>query len=129
MSGLITTSGSLDFGPLSNRDEQMLARAIDVAKVSTEKHKHGALIYRNGRVLGIGVNRARNSHPTMEIPTNAYTYHAEIIAMSLVTHTTLQGSTIYVARVNKAGKPLNSLPCRRCLIKLVSSGIKRVVYT
>lgn len=129
MSGLITTSGSLDFGPLSNRDNIMLARTMRLAAKSHMAHKHAAILYKSGRVLSFGVNSGRNSHPTMEINRKDYTYHAEINAIRLVDKPTLQGATLYVARINKTGEPLLSLPCRNCIIELRSAGIKRVVYT
>lgn len=121
---------SLTIGPLSNRDKDMLDRAMYVARASTCKQRHGALIYKSGRVIGVGVNVSRNSHPTMEIPFYAYSSHAEVKAIDAVYDgKLLQGATIYVARINKSGDPMNSLPCRRCMLDIESTGIKRIVHT
>jgi tRNA(Arg) A34 adenosine deaminase TadA len=116
---------------LSKRDKQMLDRAITVAKQSTVKQKHGAVLYKSGRVLAVGVNSTRNFHNTMEIDRYEYTYHAECAALRGAANQsgTAKDATIYVARVNRQGKPVNSMPCSQCLGTLSSAGIKRIIYT
>lgn len=120
----------LYYPDMSNRDLVMLSRAADIAKQSTERHKHGALIYKSGRVLGIGINTFRNRHPTMDIPFSRYTVHAEIAALrSTGYRDNLQGATVYVARINREGGFMNSEPCAPCEQALMANGIKRVVFS
>lgn len=115
--------------PLSNRDKTMLARAVEIAKQSTCKQKHGAIIYKGGRVLAVGVNSTRNQHPTMEIDAAAYTYHAEKAVMRAAGKDSVKDATLYIARVNRRGKPVFSGPCTECMMSILPSGIKRVVFT
>ena len=117
---------------LSNRDHAMLARAVEIAKQSTCKQKHGAIIYKSGRVLAVGINATRNEHPSMEISRRDYTYHAECAAIRGVGNTNRsanENATIYVARINRQGKPVNSFPCISCQTWAALAGIKRVVFT
>lgn len=117
---------------LSNRDRQMLDRAIEIAKQSTVKQKHGAVIYKAGRVLAVGVNSIRNVHPTMEMARHNYTTHAEAAAIRGLGSPTVhiaENSTLYVVRVNRQGKPINSMPCSQCLGLLSTHKVKRVVYS
>jgi pyrimidine deaminase RibD-like protein len=116
---------------ISKRDVALLNRARNIAFASTERHKHGALVYHGGRVLGVGINAMRNQHPTMEIDFSAYTTHAEIAAMrSTAWRRELTGATIYVARVNvRTCNQMNSKPCRDCVQAMEANGIKRVVYS
>lgn len=129
VSGSLTNSISLTIGPLSSRDEVMLSRAKRMALYSVQKHRHGAIVYKSGRVISGGVNSLRNQHPTMEIDKRDYTRHAEINAIMHIDKEVLQGSTIYIARINKRGEALCSAPCRNCLIAIESAGIKRIVHT
>lgn len=116
--------------PLSKRDRAMLNRAVEVAKQSTCKQKHGAIIYKSGRVLAVGVNSTRNEHPTMEIDKTEYTFHAEISAMRAahLVHE-FDGTTLYVARINRRGNAVFSGPCSDCMHSIIAAGIKRVVFT
>ncbi len=41
----------------------------------------------------------------------------------------LRGSTVYVARINKAGQMRMARPCEACWRKLKGWGVKEVVYT
>lgn len=113
---------------LSRRDKAMLSRAAQVANTGTEKHMHGAVLYKSGRVLSVGVNVHRNSHPTMEIPYGAYTVHAEQAALRAVGDAFERGSTLYVVRVG-AKSLLNSHPCNSCIVDLICYGIDRVVFS
>lgn len=108
----------------------MLDRAYEVALQSTERHKHGAILYKSGRVLSVGINSARNMHPSMEIEFSGYTYHAEIAAMRATGWHNLEGATLYVVRAQpRLNQFRNSKPCRDCEQALMSNGIKRVVYS
>lgn len=121
--------------PLSNRDKNMLARAITVAKTGTCKQKHGAVLYQSGKVLAVGINTTRNEHPTMEIPKEHYTTHAEMAVLRAIPaessdgYFNIRGATLYIARVNRVGNPVFSAPCTQCMNWILSTGIKRVVFT
>lgn len=114
---------------LSKRDVVMLSRCLSIAENSNCKQKHGALIYKGGRVLSTGFNTTRNQHPTMLINTSDYTVHAEIAAMRQLDASDLRGATIYIGRIGRSRPALNSMPCPDCASYIEAAGIKRVVVT
>lgn len=120
-----------DTDPLSKRDYSMLDRAFYIAQTSTERHKHGAVLYKSGRVLSVGINAHRNKHPTMEIEFADYTRHAEIHALRATGYGLgIVGATLYVVRANvRLGTFMFSKPCAPCEQALKANGIKRVVYS
>ena len=56
------------------------------------------------------------------------TIHAEVSAVKSC-RGSVEGATIYVARVNNAGVPRMSKPCNECRGILAYAGVKRVVWT
>lgn len=111
---------------ISNRDKRHIARAGFLARVSTERYKHGCVIVRGGRVIGVGVNTFRNNPNNVEHPKQEASYHAETNAMRGLDVT---GATIYVSRINAAKELTLSAPCFNCLERIKLSGAKRVVWS
>lgn len=102
--------------------------AIKLALKSDQNQKHGALVVKNGRVLGQGVNVRRNL-PSDWIEADAISVHAEVMAMARVNPDNLRGATVYVARTGKCQPHMLSRPCSRCYEALKAAGVKRVIYT
>lgn len=98
-----------------------------IASQSTCRQKHGAIIVRGGRVLAVGVNRDRNNPRVLSNPKDNCSIHAEVAAIR--SGGNVAGGIIYVARTNRAGKPLLSRPCDSCHDSIHAAGLKRVVYT
>lgn len=114
---------------LSTKDRSRLEQAKRVAAVSDCDIMHGAVGVKGGRVLAVGVNSARNVRDIYDyIPEEARHEHAEE-ALLRALGVRAQGSTVYVARVNRAGEERMSKPCPRCAILLKEAGVRRVVYT
>lgn len=115
---------------LSNKDKSYLRLALNLAKSSSCKNKHGAVIAKGGSILSLGINKSKN-HPDI-IPENlikdACHVHAEIDAIKKVKGS-LRGATIYVARTNQMGKGIMSRPCDRCYEAITLVGITKIVYT
>lgn len=114
---------------ITNRDRAMLNRAVGVALTSVVRHRHGAIVFKSGRVLEARSNLFRNSHPTMGIGAFDYTTHAEVAALRGLPQELVTGATVYVARINKKGEPRFSAPCDVCVEYMYQRGIKRVVHT
>lgn len=114
---------------LSNKDKSFLALACKAAESSSCEQKHGAVVVKAGRVLAIGYNKTRNSSISLGDTTSFKhcTIHAEIDALSRVSDP--RGCIVYVARVNRRGKPRFSRPCNNCYRHMLKRGIKRVVFT
>lgn len=116
---------------LSKRDRSYLSVARYLAKRSSARNTHGAVVVKGGRVLGTGWNKNRN-HPAIVSPEHIKTecsYHAEEVAIREAGESNVRGAVIYVARVNKNGHDRDSKPCPKCTSLIEQVGIKRVVFT
>lgn len=110
---------------LSNQDRDFLRLAAKVAEHSDCSIRHGAVLVKNGRVLGIGHNKKRNSSTCNS--TEDYTVHAERDCLNHVKHT--KGTTMYVTRINNGKVVRYSLPCENCMKALINAGVKRIIFT
>lgn len=116
--------------PLSNTDKTRLIRAMKAAELSEAKQRHGAVIYRGGSLISVGINVTRNDPIIVGEECINPNHHAETMAIrSCSPDADLSNAIIYVARTNKHGKPLMSKPCDSCQEAIKAAGIKRVVYT
>lgn len=103
-----------------------LDAAIALAKLSKCRHKHGAVLIKNGQVIAAGTNiRLQVASDTNW---RRASLHAEEYVLS-VAGTGAVGATLYVARINRQGDPSLSLPCERCRRKIIRAKIRRVVTT
>lgn len=119
--------------PLSKRERSFLELAVRMAETSDVVNKHGAVIVKNSRVLALGVNKWRNPGyyngrtVGQEDWQDILTVHAEADALSRVSDP--DGCEIYIARISQLGAKQLSRPCWRCMSKIESAGIKRMIYT
>ena len=100
------------------------------ATKSSSRQRHGAVIVKSGRVLGVGYNKNKN-HPMRVSPEHIKTHcsrHAEIEAIKDAGFS-VAGAVLYVARVNRQGQDRNSRPCKYCQVVIQSTKIKKVIYT
>ena len=115
---------------LSKSEESFLSVARYLAKKSSSRQKHGAIIVKSGRVLGTGFNKDTNS-PYIVSPEHIKSHcsrHAEIEAIRDA-NWNVKGAVLYVARVNNQGVDRNSKPCVRCQVVIEETQIKKVIYT
>lgn len=92
--------------------------------------RHGAVVVRGGRIIGVGVNSTRgvSSVDQSENSWRGSYLHAEEVAIKMA-GSRASGATLYVSRVNKNGEARLSEPCIRCDGVISRSGVRRVVYT
>ena len=105
-------------------------RCIELAKQSTFRTRHGAVVVYNGIIIGSGFN-INLSHPMVKVYNEFKTLHAEMIAIMRVKNKRLlKHSAIYVARINPKGDAMLSKPCTTCM-KLIRNTwkIKDIFYT
>jgi len=109
---------------------KFLVKAIEHAKTSQGRYKHGAVLVKDGIVVGAGCNQMRgNSSITATAKSwRASFLHAEEIALGQA-GTAASGSVLYVARVGRTGEIKPSAPCVRCSGRIARAGVSRVVYT
>lgn len=115
---------------LSNREQAYLSMARYFARKSNANKKHGAIIVKSGRVLGVGFNKDRN-HPLRLSPEHIKKHssrHAEIEAIRDA-NWNVKGATLFVARVNNQGIDRDSKPCTLCDAIITETEIKKVIYT
>ena len=116
--------------------KKFMKMCLDLADSSSaigpgkRRSKHGAILVKNGRIIGVGVNAMRGTasvHATVDSWRGSYV-HAEEVAIQ-VAGTRANGAVLYVARVNRSGEPCMSEPCLRCQGAIDRAGIRRVVST
>jgi len=119
----------VDHALSSRKDQSYLQLAVKLAAQSAERQRHGSVVVRGSSILGIGYNRYRNSPFFVKEPFS-WSLHAEARAIAVVgNRDLLNGATLYVARINRAGQVRYSAPCGQCQVLLDEVGIKRVVHT
>lgn len=119
-----------------NRNERYFQLAKEASLRSThDRIRIGAVIVKGNWVVSKGFNQAK-SHPRQ------FTYnrlsgrvapkshlHAEIDALIKSKDADLSGSSIYVFRETKNGKPALCKPCPACTLALRESGVSEVFFT
>lgn len=89
-------------------------------------HKHGAVLVRKGKIIGIGFNQskthAQSNHPFRTI-------HAEFSAIINSQLQEFDNCEMYIVRKRKNGTLANSKPCYFCERMLKSLSVKRVYYS
>jgi deoxycytidylate deaminase len=103
-------------------------QAVNVARLSASRQRHGALIVKGGRVLAVGINSDRNHPSVCSDPRQQASICAERAAIRACDGLDLRGAIIYSARVTKRGVGL-ARPCERCEAAILEAGIKRVFWT
>ncbi|MEV6576485.1 hypothetical protein [Streptomyces sp. NPDC051577] len=88
------------------------------------RYRVGAVLVKGSRVLGQASNLPRNS-PWVDFK-NA-TWHAE--EALLRRFPAPQGAVLYVARIDKQGRPALARPCPRCQRVLTAHRVEVVHYT
>lgn len=99
------------------------------AMKSEEVHWLGAVVIKNGRVLGRGHNQLGKSnhltHKFFQFPT----LHAEIAALCRLDPDEVRGAVLYIYRHKRTGCPGLAKPCERCAKVLAKYGIRKVIYS
>ena len=118
---------------VSNRERRYIDMAINIASSSESgKFRHGAVLVKNGKPRNSAHNDERYcafGERFRQRDCGHATLHAELGCILGVDRGTTQGSTVFVARINKQGLPRMSKPCAMCQAALSYVGVKKVVYT
>lgn len=112
---------------MTNRQLRLMDIARKVSKTSGYKFKHGTVIAKGNRVLGLGVNSANKTHP--KSTSRFKTLHSEHAALINSGLAEIQGSIAFVYRETKSGEPAMSKPCPSCEKLLRKAGVKKVYYS
>ena len=104
--------------------------AVDEASRSSHKAKHGAVVYKNGKIIQSGRNQYCSLNRLRNYKSNRiWSIHAEMNALANLPKNITRGAGIIVVKVNREGDLTNSRPCRVCMSIIERMGIKRVMYS
>lgn len=107
-------------------------RAVVLAKKSTMTQRHGAVIVKNGEIVGEGFN-----HITTYM-SHSYSCHAEVAALLSLkkehkSKKFLNDATMIVVRISNNHCTPNHLklskPCENCTKEIIKSGISKVFFS
>ena len=108
-------------------------QAIQFAHRSKSKFRLGAVVVRGGRIIGTGVNQMGKTHPLMNRyrlnPGWSPGLHAEVCACLGISLATLEGASIYVARIRRDGSLALAEPCLICKRFLAGVGIATTYWS
>ena len=122
---------------MNKKDERFISIAREVSNLSDyKKVKIGAVIVLKREIISVGYNKHK-SHPIMKVFNKKYrgfntkesNIHAEMQALVKCKHINIKGATIYIYRELKDGSLGNCFPCPACQRRIITAGIKRIVYT
>lgn len=102
-----------------------LELALDAARKSKCRHKHGCVIVRNGKIISVSTNK-KIGDPSVSWRTAHI--HAEFAALAAA-GSLASGANVYVARIDARGTPAPSEPCKKCKSILDRAGVSKVVWT
>jgi len=102
-----------------------LEKAMEIAKTSRCRYRHGCVVVNNGRIISAATNK-KVGDP--EIAWRKSHVHAEIAAVAAAGKYAY-GSLVYVARVAADGSSANSQPCKKCERYLDRIGVAQVMWT
>ena len=111
-------------------------RALRMAAKAAENSghdtfRHGAVLVKGGSIMNISANNDNHTSfgQRFRSQPGRATQHAEVACILGMDRSVTQGSTMYVARVDKQGCWRLSKPCSMCHEAMKFVGIRRVVYT
>jgi deoxycytidylate deaminase len=109
-----------------------LAKKIAFQLKDNEYKLCSVITDKRGRVLSIGVNSYKKTHPFMAQAAKKYGcaekqyLHSEIASLIACKS---KPYAIYTARINRKGESQNAKPCEICEAVLKESNIKKIYYT
>lgn len=117
----------------NGKTARFMALAKNVAAQSTYgDYRHGAVLVRGGSVINTSPNKDSHCAFAKRFRRRDFghaTVHAEVGAILGLDRSTTEGTTLYVARIGKAGDFRMSKPCDMCEAILKHCGVKKVIFT
>lgn len=86
-------------------------------------HKLGAVLIKNGNLIGYGVNKNR-THPRSP---HIFCIHAEVDAL-IKYRFEVESIHMFVIRMTRGGSVGTSKPCAKCMVLIREAGIESVTY-
>lgn len=89
--------------------------------------KHCAIIFKNNKIISIGVNRFRKTSPNSTTRMNSC--HAEYMALGRMKPEDVKGCSMLVVRMKCSGNIGLSKPCNECQEMLKKYNMRAIYYT
>ncbi len=126
------------------KEYMILHEAVNIAKKSNMRTKHGCVIVKQGKIISTGYNRTlgnnkyqgRDFSKDKSLSQGRYSIHAEQDALRNSDPKELEGAKLYVIRLGCSDLHpffMNSEPCKKCtnmINKFIEKhGLKQVYYS
>jgi deoxycytidylate deaminase len=98
--------------------------AISQALKSAMTHRHGAVIFKSGKIIGAGYNVPM----TTKHKSRAVSIHSEKDCMKGLRGDQIYGANILAVRVTPTGSLSHGAPCKGCKKLMKRKGIERVFW-
>ena len=106
--------------------EYIIQQAIEQARKSNLRCKHGAIIVKNNKIVSRGYNRYLYYYGDKVTSS----IHAEVDAIrNCYPKSNLNGAVLYVIRVRFDGTTTISKPCKGCYNAISKTGLSGVYYS
>jgi deoxycytidylate deaminase len=103
----------------------VLELAVSQALKSPMQHKHGAVIWKKGQIIGAGYNyHVSGSNPKQR----QISIHSEKDCLSGLRGDQIYGADILAIRVKKNGSLSHGAPCKGCKKLLKRKGVRKVFW-
>jgi tRNA(Arg) A34 adenosine deaminase TadA len=104
--------------------------AVSEATRSEHSFKHGAAVFKNGKIIQSGRNQFCDMNRIRHFKSHRiWSINAEMNALGGLPKHMTRGASIAVVRVTKAGDLSCSKPCVICMTLIKSAGIKNLIYS
>ncbi len=104
--------------------------AVSEATRSEHSFKHGAAVFKNGKIIQSGRNQFCDMNRIRHFKSHRiWSIHAEMNALGGLPKHMTRGASIAVVRVTKGGDLSCSKPCVICMTLIKSAGIKNLIYS
>lgn len=115
---------------LSDSKARLLKRLCEES--DNAQHRLGAVLYKGGAIISIGVNKSGSSKLTKRhryLRPFAQSVHAEVNAILGITKEEASKCTLIVGRITAAGRFAMAKPCAMCYAILKQMRVRKVFYT
>jgi len=104
--------------------------AVSEATRSEHSFKHGAAVFKNGKIIQSGRNQFCDMNRIRHFKSHRiWSIHAEMNALGGLPKHMTRGASIAIVRVTKSGDLSCSKPCVICMTLIKSAGIKNLIYS
>ena len=103
----------------------VLELAVSQALKSPMQHMHGAVIWKNKKIIGAGYNYHLTSPSDKQ---RKFSIHSEKDSLNGLRSDQIYGSDMLAIRVSKSGELSHGAPCKGCKKLLKRKGVRKIFW-